>query len=113
MRQLADSHNPMVLAQSRLSTGSQGSGRPRIRNSGAMNRPRASMRAFTPLAYASSNARASSGKAAKSVAARWRKPMVRMDRSIGRVIAPAISDSRPDAARRINSIWNMRSRACR
>ena len=50
VRQLSDSHSPMVSPHSRLSTGSHGSGVPRNRNSGALNRPRSAIQAFTPRA---------------------------------------------------------------
>jgi hypothetical protein len=55
----------------------------------------------------------SAGNVEKSATACCRSPSVRIVRSIGSVAGPAISDSRPDAARRISSIWNIRSRACR
>ncbi len=40
----------MVLPQSRLSTGVQGSGAPRGMNSSAAKRPRSAIQAFTPRA---------------------------------------------------------------
>ena len=49
-RQLPDKYIPIVLAQSRLSEGCQGSGAPKGRNSSAANRPRSAIQAFTPFA---------------------------------------------------------------
>ena len=79
------------------------------RRSGPSDRSRRSRPARRPPAWRAFR-RAS---AAKSATARCRRPSVRIIRSIGSVAGPAISDSRPEAARRISSIWNMRSRACR
>ena len=50
MRQLPPSQSPMILPQSRLSTGCQGSGAPSAMNSGAAKRPRDAIQAFTPRA---------------------------------------------------------------
>ena len=54
----------------------------------------------------------SASSPATSDRARRRRPSARVARSRRSVAAPASSDSRPEAARRISSIWNMRSRAC-
>ena len=104
---------PMILPHSRLSTGCQGSGAPSRRNSGAANRPFAhrSRRSRPGRRHrASRGFRAAS--CARSSVARARRPRVRIIRSRRSVAGPASSDSRPEALRRINSIWNMRSLAC-
>ncbi len=56
--------------------------------------------------------RVAGGSAAASASALCRRPSTRIVRSSGSARGPASSDTRPDAARRISSIWNMRSRAC-
>jgi hypothetical protein len=101
----------MVRPQSRLSDGSQGRGGPNNKNSGAANRPRLAIHAFTPVAYASNSVRVSGDWAATSPSASRARPRTRICLSIASVAGPASSDSRPAAARRIRSIWNMRSRA--
>ena len=101
----------MVRPHIRLSAGRQGSGGPRYRNSGAARRPRSAIHWLTPAAYASSSARVSGDCAATSPSARRPSPNTRICLSMASVAGPASSDSRPEAARRISSIWNIRSRA--
>ena len=111
-RQLPDKYSPIVLPQSRQSTAVQASGAPNMMNSGAENRPRSPIHAFTPRAYASSIPRVAGSNPARSASARRRSPNIRIVRSSRSVAPPATSDNRPDAFRRIRSIWNIRSRAC-
>ena len=112
LRQFIDSHRPIVLAHSRLSTGFHGSGAPSTRNSAAAKRPFArskhSRRAHRRPASPASPPAARPGRPRRPAQSqRPHHPVKGQRRRPGDFRQP------PDAARRIRSIWNIRSRACR